>query len=100
MFTVSSEDERRRRAEHFVARHSVVDHAGVVADVGALHLCHVQIPRFLRDEATAVLLDEIRILVEDPGIRQLWGTEVKRSLSESLQDDPVSGNAPDISGCT
>lgn len=71
MFTVGSEDERRRRAEHFVPRHSVVDHAGVVAHVGALHLRHVQVPRLLRDEATAVLLDEIWILVEDPGIRQL-----------------------------
>lgn len=94
MFTVGSEDEWRGRAEHFVPRHSVVDHAGVVAHVGALHLRHVQIPRLLRDEATTVLLDEIRILVEDPGIRQLWVTEVERSLTQSLQDDPVPVNAP------
>lgn len=71
MFTVGSEDERRGRAEHFVPRHGVVGHAGVVANVGALHLGHVQVPRFLRDEATTVLLDEIWILVEDPGVRQL-----------------------------
>lgn len=90
MFTVSPEDERRGRAQHFVARHRVVDHAGVVANVGALHLRHVQVPRFLGDEATAVLLDEIRVLVEDPGVGQLWGTEVKRSPTLSLQDDPVT----------
>lgn len=89
--TVTSEDERCRRAEHFVPGHSVVDHTGVVANVGALHLGDVQTPCFLRDEATAVLLDETRVLVEDPGIRQLWVAEVKRSLAGStLTISPAS----------
>lgn len=81
--TITPEDEWCRRAEHFVPGHSVVDHTGVVANVGALHLGDVQTPRFLRDEATAVLLDETRVLVEDPGVRQLWVAEVKRSLADS-----------------
>lgn len=86
-FTITSEDEWCRRAEHFVPGHSVVDHTGVVANVGALHLGDVQTPRFLRDEATTVLLDETRVLVEDPGVRQLWVAEVKRSLAEPPQDE-------------
>lgn len=72
VFTITFEDEWRRRAEDFVPRHSVVNHTGVVANVRALDLCDVQTPRFLRDEAATVLLDKMRVLVEDPGVRQLW----------------------------
>lgn len=87
VFTITSEDEWCWRAEHFVPRHSVVNHTGIIAHVRALHLCDVQTPRFLRDKASTILLDEMWVLVEDPGIRQLWVTKVKSSVTDTLLDE-------------
>lgn len=90
VFTIASEDEWCRRAEDFVPRHSVVNHTGVVANVGTLDLCDVQTPRSLRDEAAIVLLDKMWVLVEDPGIRELWVTKVKSTITDPLWDKSTS----------
>lgn len=44
----------------------VGDHTGVVAHVGRLHFCDVEVPRLLGHEAPGVRGDKRRVLVEDP----------------------------------
>lgn len=75
--TITSEDQRRRRAEHILPRHSVVYHAGVVANICGLHFRDVQTPRFLRDKAATVLLDKMWVFIEDPRKRQLYNRSSK-----------------------
>lgn len=78
-FTVTPEEQRRRRAEHLLPGDGVVHHAGVVSHVGGLHLGDVQAPRLLRDEPAAVLLHELRVFVEDPRKRQPCDQREKES---------------------
>lgn len=72
--TVCPEDQSRRRAVNFALRDAVHHHAGVVAHIGGLHLGDVEVPRLLRHETPVVLLDKVRVLVENPCIREVCRT--------------------------
>ena len=69
--TVGPEDQRGGRAVNLPLGHAVHHHARVVANVRRLHLRDVQVPGLLGHETSAVLLNEVRVLVKDPGIAKV-----------------------------
>ncbi len=82
-FTVTSEDQWCRRAEHLLPCDSIVNLTSVVANVWALHFGDVKTPRLLRDESTTVLLDKVWVFIEDPSKCQLWNAK-ENNLTEQL----------------
>lgn len=58
----------------FALRDAVHHHTRVVAHIGGLHLGNVKVSCLLRDEASIVLLNEVRVFVEDPCISEVWKT--------------------------
>lgn len=70
--TVCPEDQSCGRAVNFSLCDAVGHHAGVVAHVRGLHLGNVEVSRLLRDEPSIVLLDKVGVLVENPGISEVW----------------------------
>lgn len=84
--TVAAEHQRRGRTLDAALGHRVGHYAGVVAHIRRLHLGDVQVPRLLRDEAAGVLLDEGRVLVEDPGKHQIcWDKRGWKKMKDYLQ---------------
>lgn len=71
-FTITSEDQRCRRAQHLLPCDSVVNHTGVVANIWGLHFGDVQASSLLRDESTTVLLDKMWVFIENPCKCQFW----------------------------
>lgn len=71
VFTITSEDQWCGRAEDLLPCDSVVNHTGVVAHIWALHFGDVQASCLLRDESPTVLLDKVRVFIEDPRKCQL-----------------------------
>lgn len=70
--TITAEHQRSGRALDPGLCDGVGHHTSVIADIWGLHFGDVQIPRLLGDEATIVLVHKRRVLVEDPGKRQVW----------------------------
>lgn len=66
---------------------AVGHHAGVIAHVGGLHLGNVEVSRLLRDEPSVVLLDKVGVLVENPGVSEVWKKkhEVLTALKVTLR---------------
>lgn len=79
--TVRLEDQSRGRAVNFSLCDAVGHHAGVVAHVRGLHLGDVEVPRLLRDEPSIVLLDKVGVLVENPGVSEVWKKNKGSSLT-------------------
>lgn len=79
--TVCLEDQSRGRAVNFSLCDAVGHHAGVVAHVRGLHLGDVEVPRLLRDEPPIVLLDKVGVLVENPGVSEVWKKNKGSSLT-------------------
>lgn len=70
--TVVPEDERGWRAQDPAVGHRVGHHTRVVAHVRSFHLGDVQVACLLGDEAAVVLVHERWVLIEDPGVGELW----------------------------
>lgn len=73
--TVCLEDQSCWRAVNFAFCDTVHHDAGVVAHIGGLHLGDVEVARLLGHETAVVLLDKVRVLVENPCIREVCRTK-------------------------
>lgn len=95
--TVAAQDQWGGRALHAALGDGVGHHAGVVANIRGLHFGDVQVSRLLRDEAAGVLLNEGRVLVEDPGEDQIWrereGGGGGEEYEEEEEEKRLSGGA-------
>lgn len=83
LLTVHPQHQRGRGTLNAGSGHGVGDHARVVAHVGRLHFCDVEVPRLLGHEAAGVRGDERRVLVEDPREGEFCD-QTKRRQSDSL----------------
>lgn len=70
--TVCPEDQSCGRALNFSFCDAVGHHTSVVAHVRGLHLGNVEVSRLLRDEPSIVLLDKVGVLIENPGVSEVW----------------------------
>ena len=72
LLTICPEDQRCRWALNLALCDAVHHHTSVVAHVWGVHLGDVKISRLLGDETPIVLLNKVRVLIEDPCIRKVW----------------------------
>lgn len=56
---------------NFALGDAVCHHTGVVAYIGGLHLSDVKASCLLGDKTPIVLLNKVRVLVEDPCVREV-----------------------------
>lgn len=92
--TVCLEDQSRWRAVNFALCDTVHHHASVVAHIGGLHLGDVEVPRLLGHETPVVLLDKVRVLVENPCIREVCRT---KEGADVIQDEDYTLRQPNTS---
>lgn len=74
--TVIPEDERGGGTQDPAVRHRVRHHTRVVAHIWSFHLRDVQVSSLLWNEAAVVLVYEGRVLIEDPGVGEIWKHKV------------------------
>lgn len=81
--TVCPEDQSRWRAVNFALGDAIHHHTRVVAHVGGLHLGNVEVSRLLGHKAPIVLLNKVRVLVENPCISEVCKTNEGEHYSGS-----------------
>lgn len=82
--TICPEDQRRGGALNLALCDAVHHYTRVVAHIRGLHLGNVKVSRLLGDEAPIVLLNEVRVLIEDPCISKVW--KANKEAHETILD--------------
>lgn len=72
--TVCPEDQRRWWAMDLALCDAVHHHTSIVTHIRGLHLGNVKVSCLLGDETTIVLLNKVRVLIEDPCISEVYKT--------------------------
>lgn len=77
MLTVAPHHHRGRRAEYRGVGHHVSHYTRVIPRVWGFNFGYVQVARPLGDETAGVLLEEVALAVENPGIFDLCREKTK-----------------------
>lgn len=102
LLTVCLEDQSCWRTVNFALCDTVHHHTCVVAHIRGFHLGDVEVPRLLGHESPVVLLDKVRVLVENPCIREVCrtneGADVIQDEDYTLWQPNTSVNADSSAG--
>lgn len=79
---------------NFALRDAVHYYTGVVTHIRGLHLGDVKVPRLLGDETSIVLLNKVRILIEDPCISKVWKINMDACQMSKDTHQPIMEKTP------